>query len=211
MLWADARRQRSLQHEQGVLEGFGRRAWCWSRLARTRLPRATRPSAAHGWAMLSGLLNGTSSPRSVSLHSPGSGRASCAVPSGIPGAAPPKRGSRLPAMPETAVGYVIDVLIWMSVLCAFLTLVTFSAFSDLRTYPIKLIMYLCGTIIGAFSSIFFAKLDFVYQGWLCCALSQAARSLPVLLHMQGPLRCLPTTSSSPTLVGASPSPSTSIR
>lgn len=78
-------------------------------------------------------------------------------------------------MTETAVGYVIDVLIWMSVLCAFLTLVTFSAFSDLRTYPIKLIMYLCGTIIGAFSAIFFAKLDFVYQGWLCCALSLAAR------------------------------------
>lgn len=113
-------------------------------------------------------------------------------------------------MTETAVGYVIDVLIWMSVLCAFLTLVTFSAFSDLRTYPIKLIMYLCGTIIGAFSAIFFAKLDFVYQGWLCCALSLAARPL-FSYAPQGPPRCLPITSSSPTLVGASPSLSTSIR
>ena len=66
------------------------------------------------------------------------------------------------------INYIVDVLLWLSVLCALLTLLTFAVFSDLRTYPIKLIMYLCGTIIGAFSAIFFANKDFIFQSWLCC-------------------------------------------
>ena len=68
----------------------------------------------------------------------------------------------------TVINYIVDVLLWLSILAALLTLLTFSLFSELRTYPIKLIMYLCGTIVGAFAAIFFGNKDFIYGSWLCC-------------------------------------------
>eukprot|EP01103_Thecamoeba_quadrilineata_P014567 TRINITY_DN4375_c0_g2_i1.p1 TRINITY_DN4375_c0_g2~~TRINITY_DN4375_c0_g2_i1.p1 ORF type:complete len:324 (+),score=49.10 TRINITY_DN4375_c0_g2_i1:30-974(+) len=47
---------------------------------------------------------------------------------------------------------VADVLLALSVACALLSLITFCAFSAIRTYPIKLICYLCICIIIGFTA-----------------------------------------------------------
>lgn len=86
------------------------------------------------------------------------------------------------------IGYIVDVLLWLSIVCAFLTLLTFAVFSDIRTYPIKLIMYLCGTIIGGFSAIFFGPRAFVYGSWLCCTFIHCGN--PFLISEPGPTAML---------------------
>lgn len=67
-------------------------------------------------------------------------------------------------------GYVVDVLIALSLFGCVATITTFLLFSEMRTYPIKLIIYLC-------TSIFFAQLFFylsfsLYETILCipCAM-----------------------------------------
>jgi len=59
------------------------------------------------------------------------------------------------------------VLIWISVAGALLTIITFAVFSDLRTYPIKLIMFLCTCIVIGYSFFWAAFQDQIIQGWGC--------------------------------------------
>lgn len=52
---------------------------------------------------------------------------------------------------ENGVSVMTDVLMIMSIVCAGLTFITFAIFGTLRTYPIRLIMYLCVCIVIGFS------------------------------------------------------------
>jgi hypothetical protein len=54
----------------------------------------------------------------------------------------------------TILSYVVDVLSGLSIGGALLTIITFTIFKDIRTYPIKLIVYLC-------ASIFLAQVFFI--------------------------------------------------
>ncbi|KYR01885.1 G-protein-coupled receptor family protein [Tieghemostelium lacteum] len=56
-------------------------------------------------------------------------------------------------MLNIVLGYIVDVLLSLSIAGSFLTVLTFMLFVKLRTYPIRLILYLC-------MSIFFAQLFF---------------------------------------------------
>jgi len=73
----------------------------------------------------------------------------------------------IPAQLYTVVNYVTSALLWLSVLGALLTILTFTMFGDIRTYPIKLIMYLCAAIACAYATFFFAFEPFVIHSWLC--------------------------------------------
>jgi len=48
---------------------------------------------------------------------------------------------------NTVVGIVSNILLGLSVLCALFTIITFTLFPRIRTYPIKLILFLCVTIV----------------------------------------------------------------
>jgi len=48
---------------------------------------------------------------------------------------------------NTTIGYISNVLLGLSVLCALFTIITFTLFPRIRTYPIKLILFLCVTIV----------------------------------------------------------------
>ncbi|EGG22753.1 G-protein-coupled receptor family protein [Cavenderia fasciculata] len=54
---------------------------------------------------------------------------------------------------NTVLGYIVDVLLALSIAGSFFTVLTFMLFPKLRTYPIRLILYLC-------MSIFLAQLFF---------------------------------------------------
>eukprot|EP01098_Paradermamoeba_levis_P004673 TRINITY_DN198_c0_g1_i1.p1 TRINITY_DN198_c0_g1~~TRINITY_DN198_c0_g1_i1.p1 ORF type:complete len:342 (-),score=100.22 TRINITY_DN198_c0_g1_i1:203-1150(-) len=67
-------------------------------------------------------------------------------------------------------GYITIILTSISIICAFATLVTFSIFSDLRTYPIKLIMYLCLTISSGWLWFLLASektFSYLADTWMC--------------------------------------------
>mgnify|MGYP005864307735 CR=1 FL=1 len=53
------------------------------------------------------------------------------------------------------VGYIQMVLLGVSVVCAIITIVTFTAFPRIRTYPIKLILFLCVTIVCGYTTFLF--------------------------------------------------------
>jgi len=61
--------------------------------------------------------------------------------------------------------YVVDVLSGLSIGGAFLTIITFSLFKDLRTYPIKLIIYLSYSIFLAQS--FFLISFYIFETFMC--------------------------------------------
>lgn len=61
--------------------------------------------------------------------------------------------------------YVVDVLLALSLFGCFCTVLTFIVFPDMRTYPIKLIIYLCLSIF--FAQIFFYLTFYVYDTILC--------------------------------------------
>lgn len=46
-------------------------------------------------------------------------------------------------------GYITDVLLCLSIVGSFFTIFTFMIFPKLRTYPIRLIIYLCCSILLA--------------------------------------------------------------
>jgi len=48
---------------------------------------------------------------------------------------------------DITIGYISEVLLGLSVLCGLFTIVTFTLFPRIRTYPIKLILFLCVTIV----------------------------------------------------------------
>jgi hypothetical protein len=48
---------------------------------------------------------------------------------------------------NVSIGYISNVLLGLSVLCSLFTIITFSLFPRIRTYPIKLILFLCITIV----------------------------------------------------------------
>jgi len=54
---------------------------------------------------------------------------------------------------DEAINIITNILLCISITCCLLTMLSFSLFSELRTYPIRLIMYQCVTII--FSFLFF--------------------------------------------------------
>jgi len=61
--------------------------------------------------------------------------------------------------------YVVDILSGLSIGGAAVTIITFSIFKDIRTYPIKLIIYLCWCIFLAQS--FFIISFYVYDTFFC--------------------------------------------
>jgi len=71
----------------------------------------------------------------------------------------------------TTFTYVLDlissILLWLSVLGALLTIITFAVFGDIRTYPIKLIMFLCACIAAAYSIFSLTFYSFVIDTFLC--------------------------------------------
>jgi len=73
----------------------------------------------------------------------------------------------------SALDYITDVLIALSLFGCVGTIATFLLFSEMRTYPIKLILYLC-------MSIFFAQLFF----WLSFELYESIMCIPcaMILH-----------------------------
>jgi 7 transmembrane receptor (Secretin family) len=68
---------------------------------------------------------------------------------------------------EGVMNVVVDVLLIISIVAAFLTLVTFLIFRDIRTYPIKLILYLCVCIMFAFSFFLMAFDDTIVKSNFC--------------------------------------------
>jgi|Transcript_24759 hypothetical protein len=66
--------------------------------------------------------------------------------------------------------YVTIVLMILSILGAFFTIVTFTLRPKIRTYPIKLIMYLCVTIIIGFCAFLVAFEPWVYMNRGPCVL-----------------------------------------
>jgi hypothetical protein len=50
---------------------------------------------------------------------------------------------------------------------ALLTILTFTLFGELRTFPVRLIMYLCACIAAGYSAFFFTSYSFVVQTWFC--------------------------------------------
>ena len=68
---------------------------------------------------------------------------------------------------EDAVSVMTDVLMIMSIICSGFTFITFACFKDLRTYPIRLIMYLCVCIVIGFSFFLVAFDDTVVNSDFC--------------------------------------------
>jgi len=66
---------------------------------------------------------------------------------------------------------IVSILLWLSATGALLTILTFSIFGDIRTYPIKLIMFLCSCIAAGYTFFFFAFYSFIVDTWLCWAFS----------------------------------------
>jgi len=62
---------------------------------------------------------------------------------------------------------IVSVLLWLSVAGSVLTILTFTIFSDIRTYPIKLIMFLCACIGTGYSIFFFSFESYVLSSWIC--------------------------------------------
>eukprot|EP01104_Vermistella_antarctica_P017636 TRINITY_DN627_c0_g1_i1.p2 TRINITY_DN627_c0_g1~~TRINITY_DN627_c0_g1_i1.p2 ORF type:complete len:317 (+),score=88.69 TRINITY_DN627_c0_g1_i1:215-1165(+) len=74
------------------------------------------------------------------------------------------------AIPQEAtdvVNYIALVLLCCSIVCAFLTILTFLVFREIRTYPIKLIMYLCVCIMFGFFFFVIADQEWITQTWAC--------------------------------------------
>lgn len=71
---------------------------------------------------------------------------------------------------DTVLEYIVDILLALSLFGCFVTVVTFLIFPDMRTYPIKLIIYLCLSIF--FAQIFFYLTFYVYDTIFCipCAM-----------------------------------------
>jgi len=67
-----------------------------------------------------------------------------------------------------ALSVVVLVLLIISIVGAFLTLLTFLIFKDIRTYPIKLIMYLCVTIVVANTFFILAFEPFFLDNTAAC-------------------------------------------
>jgi len=55
-----------------------------------------------------------------------------------------------------ALGYITDIFLAFSLFGCVATITTFLLFKEMRTYPIKLILYLCSTI-------FYAQLFFLLE------------------------------------------------
>src|SRR5688500_7030576 len=68
-------------------------------------------------------------------------------------------------------GFVTDILSGLSIGGAALTIITFTIFKDLRTYSLKLIIYLCFCILLA--QLFFLLSFYLYDTFLCipCAVN----------------------------------------
>jgi G protein-coupled receptor 64 len=64
--------------------------------------------------------------------------------------------------------YVTIVLLSISIGCATASLITFLVFSEIRTYPIKLICYLCITIMIGFSAFIAASQEQVVDNYGAC-------------------------------------------
>eukprot|EP01100_Stratorugosa_tubuloviscum_P014153 TRINITY_DN740_c4_g1_i1.p1 TRINITY_DN740_c4_g1~~TRINITY_DN740_c4_g1_i1.p1 ORF type:complete len:331 (+),score=118.94 TRINITY_DN740_c4_g1_i1:132-1124(+) len=61
---------------------------------------------------------------------------------------------------------LIEATTWLlviSILCAFATIITFVLFKNLRTYPIKLVLYVCVCIIFGYSAIDVSNRSFIYD------------------------------------------------
>lgn len=71
---------------------------------------------------------------------------------------------------EDVLEYITNVLLVLSMFGCVCTILTFLIFSDLRTYPIKLIIYLCFSIL--FAQVFFYVTFYVYDTIFCipCAM-----------------------------------------
>jgi hypothetical protein len=69
---------------------------------------------------------------------------------------------------NNVVDQIVTVLLVISIIGAALTLLTFSLFSDIRTYPIKLIMYLCICIVCGFTSFLLASQSWIYGNEPAC-------------------------------------------
>lgn len=63
--------------------------------------------------------------------------------------------------------YVVDVLMAFSLFGCVATILTFLVFNEMRTYPIKLIIYLCTSIF--FAQLFFYLTFYLYQTIMCIA------------------------------------------
>lgn len=64
---------------------------------------------------------------------------------------------------NNVVSHIVEVLLIISIICAACTILTFLIFGDIRTYPIKLIMYLCICIIFGFTAFVLADKSFISQ------------------------------------------------
>jgi hypothetical protein len=62
---------------------------------------------------------------------------------------------------------VVDVMLGLSISGAFATIVTFVLFKDIRTYPIKLIVFLCACILISQSFFWAAFTDLVFESKAC--------------------------------------------
>jgi len=56
------------------------------------------------------------------------------------------------------VGYLSNILLGLSVLCSLFTIITFTIFPRIRTYPIKLILFLCVTIVVGYGVFPFSSM-----------------------------------------------------
>jgi len=68
---------------------------------------------------------------------------------------------------DSILNIVVAVLLWLSVAGALLTILTFAVFPELRTFPVRLVMYLCASIAAGFAGFFFCSLKIVVESWVC--------------------------------------------
>jgi hypothetical protein len=68
---------------------------------------------------------------------------------------------------DEVLNIIVAVLLWASVLGALLTILTFTMFGELRTFPVRLIMYLCACIAAGYSAFFFLSYSFVVPTYWC--------------------------------------------
>ena len=74
---------------------------------------------------------------------------------------------------QEVVNTIVLVLLILSIVGATITLVTFVIFKDIRTYPIKLILYLCVCIIVGFTAFIISFESFVYETDACIPIAVA--------------------------------------
>jgi hypothetical protein len=71
------------------------------------------------------------------------------------------------ASTDEAINIITNILLCISITCCLLTMISFAVFADLRTYPIRLILYQCITIVMSFLFFMIGFANAVVESSFC--------------------------------------------